>query len=138
MKFIWNVEYGVGVEEFDEQHRHFFELASEISDLSEKADIDREILLKSISEFGDYAYYHMSSEEGYFRKYGYPDAPEHVAAHNIYRSQVKEYLERARESASSAALIARELAEFSAHWLAKHILEMDQKYTSFFLDKDTN
>lgn len=136
MEFVWKPEYSVGVEEFDQQHRHFFELAAKVSKLSEQDGIDYKELLISINEFGDYSLYHMSSEESYFEKYGYPGAGEHKALHDKYRQDVRSYIDRAREAGEEErAKIAGELAEFSSDWLADHILEADKKYVAFFREK---
>ena len=136
MEFGWKPEYSVGVPTFDEHHRHFFELAGGMISQAKAPEVDCETLLERITYLGDYVMYHMAEEEKYFAVYGYPDASAHIAAHDVFRGQVREYLKQAESCPLGGRLIAVELAEFSTHWLVQHIMEVDKKYTEFFKDKE--
>lgn len=132
MKFIWRDEYGVGVEIIDEQHKHFFELANELFDLSVRDDFSRGNLFAFITELGNYSLYHLGTEEGYFKEFGFEDGGEHLGAHNAFRGKVSDYLTVARDEKSDLKKMAGEIADFSNDWLAHHILLLDKKYEEFF------
>jgi hemerythrin len=131
-KFIWKDEYGVGIPSIDEQHKHFFGIADRMIDLAEQATPVREDLVLVVGELGDYAMYHLKTEEGYFDKFAYEGAPEHVKAHDLYREEIAGYLKMAHNPGSDLAKLAEEVAAYSINWLSNHILLMDKKYTIFF------
>ncbi len=131
-KFIWKEEYSVEIPSIDEQHKHFFEITNKIIDLIENPIVARENLLLAAAELGDYALYHLKTEEGYFDKFAYRDAPQHVAAHNLYREKVAYYVKAAGAPETDAKQLAGEMAEHSISWLSGHILIFDKKYTVFF------
>lgn len=132
MKFEWNDKYNVGVKIFDEQHKHFLELANQIFTLAEAVPPDREKITQAISDFGNYALYHLSSEEEYFEKYDYPDKETHKTAHDNYRQEVGKFLGKATSENENDIATAEGLADFAVDWLLKHILGVDQQYADFF------
>src|SRR5690554_2210683 len=95
-KFTWSEEYSVGVALINDQHKHFFEIANKIVDLVLKENVSQEAILKAAVELGDYAFYHMNTEEEYFKEFNYEEAEPHVNAHNLYREKVSKYLDKAR------------------------------------------
>lgn len=131
-KFIWKDEYSVGIPSIDEQHKHFFEITDRMIDLAEQANPVKEILVSVIGELGDYAMYHLKTEEEYFDKFAYAGAPEHVMAHDLYREKIAGYLAMAHDPASDLAKLAEDVASYSINWLSNHILLLDKKYTVFF------
>jgi hemerythrin len=131
-KFIWKDEYSVGIPSIDEQHKYFFEITNRMIDLAEGLEPTHEKLLVVMGELGDYAMYHLSTEEGYFDKFAYEGAPEHVKVHNLYRQKIADYLKMAEDPKSDLAKLIDEVASYSIDWLSNHILFMDKKYTVFF------
>lgn len=136
MRFTWDESYDVGVEKFNEQHRHFFEISNSIYDLVEKGEVDREELMAPISELINYGLYHMSAEEGAFHKYSYPKTEEHIEAHNFYRQKTQEYLEKSMDLNINIVTLAKEIADFASDWLFEHIRLVDKQYSSFLEGKE--
>lgn len=131
-KFIWTDEYGVGVQLIDEQHKHFFEIVNKIFDLADNESSTKEELSAFLDELGNYALYHLGTEEEYFNTLKYPDAALHIDSHNKYRDAIKEYQDRVMGEKADVKKIVEEVAAYSGDWLAHHILEVDKKYTKFF------
>lgn len=131
-KFIWTDKYSIGIREIDEQHQHFFGIANGIIDLTEKENIAKEEIFKALEELGNYAFYHFGTEESYFDKFNYPDAPLHIDAHNKYRETINKYLEDIRKGGIDVKKMAQETASYSSEWLSRHILVVDIQYTKFF------
>lgn len=134
-KYIWTEKYSVGVKEIDEQHQHFFEMANEIIDVAEKTDVSVSELLFKITNLCNYAVYHLLTEENIFNRYHYPEAQEHVNAHNSYREKMKEFMAEVEKEGSDTKKLALEIAQFAGDWLMNHILGMDQKYSGFMHEK---
>lgn len=133
-KFIWTQEYSVGIESIDEQHRHFFDIANKILGIMEAKSLLEKAIFEVLEELGDYAFYHLETEENYFDKFNYGGASEHIAVHNEYRGKVQDMMDRIRQG-GDIKKIAKEAALYSGEWLFKHILAMDKKYTKFFQEK---
>lgn len=132
-KFIWTPEYGVGVQIIDEQHRNFFAIANRLIDLSHQENPAKEDLILQFSELGNYALYHLSTEEIFFREFNYEDAPAHIAAHDAYRDMIASHFTNAISDPNvDIKKLAEEMALYSGTWLQQHILVMDKKFTAVF------
>jgi hemerythrin-like metal-binding protein len=95
----------------------------------------KEEIIALLGSLGDYAFYHLKTEEDYFDKFKYPDAAEHIAEHNKYRDQVKKYFDILKDEKADIKKMGKEAAIFSGNWLYHHILLVDTKYTKFFIEK---
>ncbi len=137
-KFVWEEKYSVGIKEIDEQHKHFFEIANGIIDLTAKENLTKEETIKSLQELGDYAFYHLSTEESYFDKFKYQDAPLHINAHNEYRESVGEYFRKMTDLGTDMKKLLEEMAAYSGNWLLAHIVVVDKQYTKFFNEHGLN
>ena len=131
--FIWTQEYSVGVQLVDEQHQHFFAIANKLASISREKSPDREVLSNLFGELGDYALYHLSTEESFFRGFDYEDAAAHVAAHNAYRDMIaNRFMFEIQKSGVDFQKLAEDMALYSGAWLQEHIMIMDKKFTPFF------
>ncbi|MFA5083782.1 MAG: bacteriohemerythrin [Candidatus Paceibacterota bacterium] len=130
-KIIWTEEYSVGIQEIDEQHKHFFGIVNSVLDLTGETPTKEEIF-EVLEKLGDYAFYHFSTEERFFDKFHYPSAVGHIAAHNQYRETIKKYFDEIRSEGADVPELARKIALSSGNWLIGHILEVDRKYTIYF------
>ncbi len=132
-KFIWTPEYSVGVQLIDEQHQHFFSIANQLLDLAQVEQPTHEQLVNLFGELGDYALYHLGTEESFFREFAYEDSAAHIAAHDAYRAMIADRF-NVELSKSDVDLkgLASEMANYSGTWLQDHILVMDKKYTEAF------
>lgn len=137
-KFIWAEERSVGIKEIDDQHKHFFEIANGILDLTGEDGLLKEDIIKALEELGDYAFYHFSTEEKYFDKFNYQDAPLHIVAHNEYRKAVSGYFEEIKKESADFKKIALGMASYSGEWLITHIAVVDKQYTKFFNERGLN
>jgi hemerythrin len=132
-KIIWNdAQYGVGVKEIDEQHKHFFDITNSIFDLLDKSSASAGDLILKMTEFGDYAFYHFSTEEAYFRKFSYEDTRSHTEVHDIFRGKISGYINEARKPGADVRDLAYNTASFANNWLSGHIPVMDKKYILCF------
>lgn len=131
-RFTWTQEYSVGVAEIDEQHQQFIKICNSLIDLTETSTFTRQEALISIMRFGDYASYHLGTEEEDFVKIHYAETEHHVEIHQIFRKTVQELINKVRDENSDAAKTLVEAAVFAAEWLLHHILVMDKRYTEAF------
>lgn len=136
MIFEWDESFDVGVERFNQQHRHFFAISNTIYNLVEIGNINRETLMPRVLELTNYADYHLLAEETVFLKYGYPKTEEHIKAHNFYRQKIQEYLEKTMSENVDFINLAKQLADFASDWLFNHIRSVDKQYSSFLKGKE--
>ncbi|MFH0890899.1 MAG: bacteriohemerythrin [Candidatus Liptonbacteria bacterium] len=130
--FVWTEEYSVHVAELDEQHREFINICNGLIDLAESALFAKDEALTEVMKLGDYAVYHLSTEEELFAKISYPDAVPHTESHNQFREKAKIFIDKTRAENADIKRIAEAVAEFAAEWLLNHILHVDKKYSEFF------
>lgn len=131
--FTWTPEYSVGVQIIDEQHQHFFAIANKLFELAHAGTPSRDAVTALFGELGDYALYHLSTEESFFRELKYEDAQAHIAAHDEYRARVAGHFSDALSAPdANLAAVAEEMATYSSAWLQNHIMVMDKQYTAFF------
>lgn len=131
-KFVWTEKYSVGVKMIDEQHKEFFGIANDLIDLAAGNSFSREEAAAHLGRLGDYALYHLGTEEEYFSKFHYPEAPIHVASHNMFRNEIVGLMNEARAEDTDLGKLSEKAAEFAIKWLSEHILVIDKKYTECF------
>jgi hemerythrin-like metal-binding protein len=123
----WEDKYEIGVKIIDDQHKHFVGLLNALYKCLEVRDTKR--LPDIIKDVFSYAGYHFKVEEGYFDKFGYPEADEHKAAHDSLLERAKSFTKRPDKDQIKTGF---ELVYFLERWLFVHIKGTDQKYVQFF------
>ena len=136
MRFVWESGFSVGVNKFDEQHKQFFEITNKIYDMVSENSINREELFAQVLELESYATYHLLSEEEIFYRYKYPQTEKHLEAHNFYRQEIQEYVEKCMSNDVDLTNLAAELADFASSWLLEHIKSVDKQYSDFLIGKN--
>lgn len=131
-KFIWTSEYSVHVAELDEQHQEFINICNGLLELTENGSFTNEEALIKVMKLGDYASYHLATEEEFFIKTNYPDSASHIVAHDLFREKAKEFINEIRDKNYDIKISIKNMAEFTANWLLEHIKHVDQKYSNYF------
>jgi len=123
----WQPNYSVGVAMIDEQHRHFVGILNKLYEIIQDSKTSE---LDSITkELAQYTKTHFDTEEGYFKKFKYEYADEHIAEHKKLITNVESFLE---ESGENRLIRSFELLEFLEKWLVGHLATMDKGYTACF------
>jgi hemerythrin len=129
--FDWDPTYRVGIENIDQQHQHLFKLTSDFYDSIRNKQV-KQAMSTLLQGLISYAGYHFATEEKYMQQYQYPLYDRHVAQHSKFVEKVTDLQARFQ---SGELVIPIEIANFLKDWLAHHVLEEDQRYTTFFQDK---
>ncbi|MFH2018876.1 MAG: bacteriohemerythrin [bacterium] len=137
-KFVWTKKYSVNVAEIDEQHKEFIRICNGLINLADSASFTEEKALIKVLRLGDYASYHLGTEEELFIKTKYPDASPHVKVHNQFRKTIKDFINQVRDKSIDTKQTIKEAADFSGNWLLNHILIIDKKYSKWFNDHGIN
>ena len=128
MKILWDKSNEIGVAVIDRQHEHFFGIVNKIFGLISANNTTKPDLMAVISELAGYAAYHFSTEEEYFKKYGYKEAQDHIRAHDKYSQRVSELMEKRDDPRTNMDRLSEEIADFTVTWLTKHLMEKDRRY----------
>lgn len=130
-KFVWTQEQSVGVEEIDDQHKHFFDLANKIIEMAEGEILDDSKLMYNVTYLNNYGIFHLKTEEDIFNKYDYKLRAEHIAQHDKYRAKMRVLIKTMNEKNINISEVANQIAEFAGDWLMGHIMCMDKMYVAF-------
>ncbi|MCJ7729677.1 MAG: bacteriohemerythrin [Sedimentisphaerales bacterium] len=130
-KLFWKDEYSVGVEKFDRQHRHLFEIINKLIERS-AASSDSKLVTEILTEMLKYAKEHFTDEEELMQEYGYPEIELHKKQHAYF---IETTAELSINALNNQSMVSREIAEFLRLWWMTHILKIDMKYKEFFKAK---
>lgn len=130
MSFLsWTKDLSVNIDSIDNQHKKLIELISDFYDNIQKRSNDENIA-KLIKGMKDYTIMHFSSEEKYMKQYNYPDYETHKKEHDAFIAKVMEIEEKFN---SGKLMVSFEITTFLKGWIKKHILEIDKKYSEYFI-----
>lgn len=123
--FEWDKFYETGLIEVDEQHQYLVELINRYADLITHNSVAKADISLALFELSRYAEYHFKEEEELMRSAGIYSAhiEEHIQVHRTFISDIVS-MQSFIEGESKEA--AEELLSFLTHWLAYHILGIDQ------------
>lgn len=128
MKIEWTEDLNLGIPEMDDQHKQLIALINDFYNAVERGE--REEGIRALFEGVDrYATFHLSEEEAFMERIGYPDLPSHREAHRMYRKEYTSAMERYEAGDRKAV---RDLVAFLFSWLYTHILKTDKRYATFF------
>jgi hemerythrin len=123
----WNDSLLLGVDQFDEHHRHLVSLINSANDTLQSGS-DHEAVARLLDELVDYATYHFAAEEFWMQQFGYPRLEEHAREHEEFCIRVveQELLFDAGHSDVLPGLIV-----FLSAWLVEHIQRSDGDYGEY-------
>ncbi len=129
MAFVdWYPGYTVNNDQMDRDHQALFRA---INDLREGTLEGRpeESLQKSFHFLRNYVITHLEAEEKMLLEIGYPEFPEHKAAHEqlLHQMRIHEKLFNEGKKREAADLLSFLLKT----WLVSHILGMDRAYGKY-------
>lgn len=130
-KLEWDDAYSVGIEEIDEQHRGLTGTINQIDELAVSDNMSKEKVFLVLNTAVRYAEEHFGTEESYFEKYGYPEYSEHKKEHDRF---VEDIFSMVKEL-DAGRLSLKAISTYLKNWFSDHLVETDQKYKSFLLEK---
>jgi hemerythrin len=123
--FQWGENFLTGLTDVDDQHHKLVDLINQFGDLLSENELkvnDINILLR---ELADYSKYHFTEEEEMMRSIGID--PRHF---NYQKQEHDSFIEQVLTMSSDVSLDSttepKQLLNFLIHWLAYHILGVDQ------------
>jgi len=123
--FEWDACYETGLNDVDEQHRYLVEIINRYGELIAQNTISVEDIRIALYELSRYAEFHFKEEENLMRSVGLYEAhiEEHVKVHRAFMTDIlsmQSFINDGNQKTSE------QLLNFLIHWLAYHILGIDQ------------
>jgi hemerythrin len=123
----WNETFQLGIDEFDNHHKHLVDLLNKTYD-GFTQEASHEELATVLDELIDYATYHFAAEEYWMGVNKYPNLSQHSKEHERFCQRVIQFL---RHFHNGKALLSLRVLQFLNSWLKTHILETDAEYGRF-------
>lgn len=123
--FQWDKCYETGIDDVDEQHQYLVEIINRYGELIAENNISLQDIRMALFELSRYAEFHFKEEENLMRSVGLYDAhvEEHVKVHRAFMADIVSMQAFISEENKKAS---EHLLNFLIHWLAYHILGIDQ------------
>lgn len=123
--FVWDKNFITGVGVVDTQHKKLVELINKYGDMLANNNVSSCDMKSVLSELMDYAKYHFCEEEAlmYERNIDLRHIQTHQQEHQYF---LEEVMLMQGELNNSSIETAQYLQDFLVHWLAYHILGLDQ------------
>ncbi len=125
-------KYRTGVLWQDLQHEKLINLFKKLSDHS-LINSNPGFYTSTVGFLVMYASEHLSLEEGYMEKYGYPDQEYHINTHKEFIKKLKDFRKEYQSYTPEAATI---LLDNIRDWILNHISENDKKLGEFISQKE--
>jgi hemerythrin len=127
----WSSSLSVKVKQIDDEHQKLIKMINDLNDAM-RVGKGKDVLGKIINELVNYAAVHFATEEKYFDQFGYQEATPHKSEHKIFVDEVYRFKKDFDEGRIGLSM---KIMDFLSDWLKNHIVGIDQKYSSFFIEK---
>ncbi len=120
----WSDDFLIGIDAFDRQHKHIFELLLKI----EQAVVNDESwnsLRFLIIDVSEYLKFHLAVEEAVLEIFEYADLAKHKQSHERLNDAMGQLEERVQGGKGSDDLLA-----FFRTWFIEHVLKEDVAYAA--------
>jgi len=127
----WTDAYSIGYSEIDDQHKKLVEMINVLYDAFSQGAVDNVIedILDGMIKYTDY---HFKTEEKYFEKHSYSDAPAHIKQHEEFVLRVTDFFQEYKKGSET---LTYDIMQFLRDWLLNHIKDSDKKYCAEFRKK---
>ena len=121
LTFKWDDCFKVGIGEFDDHHKHLFDLLNKTFDAF-TTGASHDALSEILRELVDYAVSHFYAEECWMEAVNYPGLLEQKAEHRKFTAKACEFQKAFIDGKEVAVL---DVLQFLESWLMNHILKSD-------------
>lgn len=135
LTFKWTENLSVGEETIDQQHRDIFDATNRLLDiLIDEAPLEKSYEVLSVLD--RYIREHLTYEEEYLRRNGYPqqDFDHHARIHRSFEERFDQFKEKISTKGPTKELVV-EMENYLGTWLMRHIGEEDRRYARFIGSK---
>lgn len=128
--FEWKAKYSVHVQVIDNQHKMFLKAMDELYHAIQ-TNLTTDKILTIFDKLEKYEQLHFATEEKYFKKFNYQDAPAHIEAHRGFSKKLQELKNDLQDEKLTLSF---KLLDYMEDWFINHLTNMDQGYVQCFKD----
>ncbi|MGF1754984.1 GGDEF domain-containing protein [Vibrio makurazakiensis] len=123
--FTWDKNFETGIEDVDEQHQYLVGFINQYGKLLSENTMSIDDIRIALLDLTRYAEFHFKEEESLMRERGVFEqhVDEHIKVHRVFMQDIYSMQAFILEEDQSSA---KQLLDFLIHWLAYHILGIDQ------------
>ena len=129
--FIWSSMYELGIARIDSQHKKWLAIMNKLYSSFVKNEA-KEQILEIIKEMEDYTVYHFSTEERYFKQFGFTQKATHIRKHEDFKLEMKKFRQDYEKNPAS---LTYKIMIFMQKWLREHIMKSDKEYVKLLKGK---
>lgn len=129
-------KYSIGIAEMDAQHARWIQLIEEFKLVGSEHLLEHkgfQAARLALEKLLAYTKSHFVSEEALIEAHGYPDLEAHKKQHRELEAKVVELLDEVHSHSKNRTPLKLNL--LVTIWLIEHILQEDDKYARFILNK---
>ncbi|MEI6667785.1 MAG: bacteriohemerythrin [Acidobacteriota bacterium] len=130
----WKPELSVKIRRIDEEHQRLIQLTNDLDEAMGQGK-SKAVMGTIVAELARYTRTHFSYEQDLFAQHSYPDAPAHLAEHEIFVGEISRF---AADFEAGRLGLSIQVMNFLSEWLTTHIKGTDRKYTDFFNQRGVN
>lgn len=131
-RFIWRDEYALEIADMDGEHKILINKINFLAERIEDANGGSSAkVIDAFTDLANYTIHHFSEEEQFMGSFKYPQLEGHKEIHKRLIKTVLDFKDRIVDGTYDPM----ELMNFLNDWLVSHILNVDMKYSRFYLDK---
>lgn len=131
---LWSSDLKLGIPVIDRQHHQLVNKLEELLTVIHQGKDYKQI--RGLAAFLQrYTLEHFQTEEGYMRKFKYPQVAEHTLTHNAFQDsvvKVKEFVQTHPTSQEAIQIVESTMLR----WYVEHITSMDQEFARFLREND--
>lgn len=127
----WKVEYSVGIDSIDQQHKKLLNLINQLQ-TAVNHSTGEEFEREALDALVDYTRTHFTYEEGLMEQNDYPDFEPHKKQHEAMVKEVEKVLAEYQKDHDTAMTNA---VAYLKDWLINHINGTDKKYSEYLIGK---
>lgn len=127
----WSESYSVGIPKIDMQHQKLVAFLNQLYEAMQ-AGKGNDVLGKVLNDLAMYTKTHFSTEEQLMEQHRFPGFQAHKDTHEKMAAKVMNLKKQFNDGTISSPI---QITNFLKKWLAKHIMETDQKYSPFLKSK---
>ena len=141
-KFKWVPSLSVGDKTIDQQHQKLLEFVNKLKEeLNKKAKTTS--IRETINFLSQYMEEHLSYEEGYMERIGYPQLKQHQKVHQKFTKFFAEFKKEVENVLSAKTVsfdklqgLGEKSNKFLGEWFVNHIMVEDHKYFEYSKRKE--
>ncbi len=124
----WEDNLSTGVPEMDEEHKLLINMLNSVYEMLRKGEREKACNY-FISTLMEYVETHLTHEEEFMERIGYPELERHKKAHEIFKREISKLCDPVKEGDPHEFATALSMCW---GWLFSHIQKTDRKYGEYY------